>query len=116
MSTGATPGTGSACAGAWPASESKSLRLRADVGRIRRLASCRRRSHSTAREFATHFYDNVDLSVRAPGQHAKAFEVVCNEMSDVISEGDEWPCLLQAKETPGVQIWNGRDRELVTSW
>jgi hypothetical protein len=69
---------------------------------------------STAREFATHFYDNVDLSVRAPGQHAKAFEVVCNEMSDVLSEGDEWPCLLQAKETPGVQIWNGRDRELVT--
>jgi len=34
-------------------------------------------------------------------------------MSDVLSERNELPCLLQAEERPGVQIWNGRDRELV---
>jgi hypothetical protein len=58
---------------------------------------------STARKFATRFYY---LSFRAPGQHAKAFAMVCNEMSGVLSEAR--PCLLQAsygQEQSGVKMW-----------
>jgi hypothetical protein len=70
---------------------------------------------STAREFARRFYDKVNLSVRAPGQHAKAFEMVCVEMSDVLS--NEWPCLLQAssgQEQSGVKMrWNGEVVEAI---
>jgi hypothetical protein len=70
---------------------------------------------STAREFARRFYDKVDLSVRAPGQHATAFEMVCVEMSDVLS--NEWPCLLQAssgQEQSGVKMrWNGEVVEAI---
>jgi hypothetical protein len=67
---------------------------------------------STARDFARRFYDKVDLSVREPGQHATAFEMVCVEMSDVLS--NDWPCLLQtgSGREESVQIWNGT--ELVT--
>jgi hypothetical protein len=67
---------------------------------------------STARDFARRFYDKVDRSVREPGQHATAFEMVCVEMSDVLS--NDWPCLLQtgSGREESVQVWNGT--ELVT--
>jgi hypothetical protein len=67
---------------------------------------------STARDFSKRFYEMVDLSVRVPGQHAKAFEKVCVKLSDVLS--NEWPCLLQtgSGREESVQVWNGT--ELVT--
>jgi hypothetical protein len=68
----------------------------------------------TAREFAKRFYE---LSFREPGQHVKAFAIVCGEMSEVLSVKEEKPCLLQAssgQEQSGVKMWwNGEVVEAI---
>ena len=74
---------------------------------------------ATARDFALRFYE---LSCRASGQYAKAFETVCNEMAGDLFEAR--PCFLEASsgqgEQSGLKMWNGEevvqiDEELLNS-